>query len=167
MRGKAAPGPALSDRALGRALLARQGLLEPYDLPLAEVIERIGAVQSQYWPAPPVALFSRMREVTVRQVHEALAAREPASGILIRGTLHLVSAREHPAYAAVTELAGTNDWRLFLPTSMGSLPPLDELRRDLHRFAEGGALSGAQIAEFIDRWLADESFQTRTRTSSI
>lgn len=55
------PEQGLDDRALNRALLARQGLLEPFDLPIAETVERIGAVQSQYWPAPPVALFSRMR----------------------------------------------------------------------------------------------------------
>ena len=46
---------------LNRALLARQGLLERLDAPLVEAVEAVGALQAQYWPAPPVALWSRVR----------------------------------------------------------------------------------------------------------
>jgi hypothetical protein len=51
----------LTSRALNRALLARQGLLEKWEIPLVEVVESIGALLAQYWPALPVALWSRPR----------------------------------------------------------------------------------------------------------
>ena len=41
----------MSDRALNRALLARQGLLEPVDAGLVDAVESIGAVQAQPWAA--------------------------------------------------------------------------------------------------------------------
>ena len=51
-----ASAPRLTLAALNRALLARQGLLEPLDLPVVAAVEAIGALQGQYWPALPVAL---------------------------------------------------------------------------------------------------------------
>src|ERR1700755_2276416 len=87
-----------TDRWLTRALLARQGLLEPFDASVVEVVEAIGALQAQAWAAPPVALWSRMKAFETAQLHKALARRELVVGINLRATLHLVSAREHPAY---------------------------------------------------------------------
>src|SRR5580693_5758095 len=91
----------LSDRALGRALLARQGLLERFEAPLVEAVEAIGAMQGQAWTALPTGLWSRMASFEPRDLYGALERGELCWGIGIRGTLHLVSAREHPAYAAV------------------------------------------------------------------
>jgi winged helix DNA-binding protein len=89
----------LSDRDLNRALLARQGLLEPFDAPLVEVVERIGALQGQQYNALPVALASRMATFAPDDLYAALQAGDLVWGTGLRGTLHLVSAREHPAYA--------------------------------------------------------------------
>src|SRR3954464_15151380 len=100
-----------TDRRLNRALLARQGLLEPFDAPVVEVVEAIGALQAQAWAAPPVALWSRMKNFEIDQLHDALARRELIVGINLRATLHMVSAREHPAYHAVVEASGVTDWR--------------------------------------------------------
>jgi hypothetical protein len=50
----------LDPRALNRALLARQGLLDRLDEPLTPAVERIGALQAQHWPALPAALASRI-----------------------------------------------------------------------------------------------------------
>src|SRR5436305_1022821 len=98
--------PRLSLAALNRALLARQGLLEPLDLPVVAAVEAIGALQGQYWPALPVALWSRVKGFAAEDLYRALEARELLLGILLRGTIHLVSAREHPAYAAVVQESG-------------------------------------------------------------
>ena len=87
--------------ALNRALLARQGLLERLDAPLVEAVEAVGALQAQYWPAPPAALWSRVAGFDAEALYAALEEGELVTGTLLRATLHLVSAREHPAYAAV------------------------------------------------------------------
>src|SRR3954454_24171078 len=137
---------ASADRALNRALLARQGLLEPFDAPVVEVVEAIGALQAQAWAAPPVALWSRMKSFEIDQLHDALARRELVVGINLRATLHLVSAREHPAYHAVVEASGVTDWRRTKATSS------DELRAAVLGFA-GTPRTGEEIAAFADAWV--------------
>src|SRR3954452_16695112 len=135
-----------TDRSLNRALLARQGLLEPFDAPVAEVVEAIGALQAQAWGAPPVALWSRMRAFETAELYDALARRELVVGINLRATLHLVSAREHPAYHAVVEASGVTDWRRTKATSS------DELRDALLGFVETPR-TGEEIAAFADAWV--------------
>ena len=57
-----APGAALTKRALNRAALARQGLLEPMGrVPSADAVRRIGSLQAQHPEWPPVALAARVK----------------------------------------------------------------------------------------------------------
>src|SRR4051794_4697344 len=137
-----------TDRWLNRALLARQGLLEPFDAGVVEVVEAIGALQAQAWAAPPFALWSRMRAFAVDDLYDALARRELVTGINLRATLHLVSAREHPAYHAVAEGSGHTNWRRTKADSS------DELRVALLAFARSPR-SGEEIATFADAWVAE------------
>jgi hypothetical protein len=137
-----------TDRWLNRALLARQGLLERFDAPVVEVVEAIGALQAQAWSAPPFALWSRMRGFEASDLYAALARRELVTGINLRATLHLVSAREHPAYHAVTEASGVTDWRRTTAASS------DELRPALLGFAQTPR-SGEEIAAFAEAWVAE------------
>src|SRR3954464_8751549 len=135
-----------TDRRLNRALLARQGLLDPFDAPVVEVVEAIGALQAQAWAAPPIALWSRMRAFEAQDLYDALARRELVVGINLRATLPLVSAREHPAYHAVVEASGVTNWRRTKATSS------DELRDALLGFA-ATPRTGEEIAAFADAWV--------------
>jgi hypothetical protein len=137
----------MTERALNRALLARQGLLEPFDAPVVEVVEAIGALQAQAWAAPPVALWSRMRELSVEDLYGALERRELVTGISLRATLHLVSAREHPAYRALAE--AQTDWRR---TKAERTEEADGLRVALLDYAEEPR-SGDELAAFADAWV--------------
>jgi hypothetical protein len=137
--------------ALNRALLARQGLLDRLEVPTVEAVESIGALQAQYWPALPVALWSRVRGFAAEDLYRALERRELLIGILLRGTLHLVSAREHPDYAAVVEESGANDWR----RTKAALPPeAARLRADLLAYMESAPRSREEIAPFVEAFLA-------------
>jgi hypothetical protein len=136
-----------NDRSLNRALLARQGLLEPFDLPLVEVVEAIGALQAQAWAAPPFALWSRMKAFQVADLHAALARRELVVGINLRATLHLVSAREHPAYHAVVEASGMTNWRRTKAESS------DALRSALLAFMDTPR-TGEEVSAFAEEWVA-------------
>jgi hypothetical protein len=90
----------LTGRELNRALLARQLLLERRRLPVPKAIERLGALQAQWSPAPYVALWSRLDGFTIPQLERALARKSVVKATLMRSTLHLVSSADYPIYAA-------------------------------------------------------------------
>jgi hypothetical protein len=138
--------------ALNRALLARQGLLERLDAPLVDAVEQIGALQAQQWNAPPVALASRVEGFAIDQLHDALQRGRLLSGTLLRGTLHLVSAREHPAYAAIADAARAPFWRR---TKAEPGPGADALLDALRAYAGEQPRSGEDIAAFLEDWVAD------------
>jgi hypothetical protein len=138
----------LSLTALNRALLARQGLLERFDLALVETVEAIGALQAQHWPAPPVALWSRMKSFSPDDLYAALERGELLTGTLLRTTLHLVSAREHPAYAAVA--AEVADWRR---SKAAASDDAQRLLDDLVAHARRTARTSEDVAAFAEEWV--------------
>jgi Winged helix DNA-binding domain len=116
-----------------------------------EAVEAVGAVQAQHWPAVPVALWSRVSGFEAGELHAALERGDLVAGSLIRNTLHLVSAREHPAYAAVTAESGADDWRR---TKAEPGPEVEQLRKALLKHCRTPR-SGAEIAEFVEAWVAE------------
>lgn len=137
----------LSDQALNRALLARQGLLERKRAPLTDVVESIGAVQAQYWPAVPVALWSRMHDVSPAALYDALTDGELVTGQLIRGTLHLVTARQYPSYAAMAAESGVDRWHR---TKAEPTAGMDRIRRDMADYAGEQPRTNAELSAFIE-----------------
>ena len=101
-------------------------------------------------PALPVALWSRVRGFAAEDLYSALERRELVIGILLRGTIHLVSAREHPDYARIVEESGANDWRR---TSAELTPETARLRTEILAYMES-ARSREEVAGFIESWLA-------------
>src|SRR2546425_12445971 len=89
------PERILPTRELNRAWLARQFLLERSSLPLVQTIERIGGLQTQYAPSGYVGLWSRMRTFRRDALTAALEQRRVIQGTLLRGTIHMVSARDY------------------------------------------------------------------------
>jgi hypothetical protein len=143
----------LSDADLNRALLARQGLLERLDLPVVEAAEAIGAIQAQHWPAPRAALWTRVADFAADDLWAALDRRELVSGTLLRGTIHVVSAREHPAYAAVAEASGALDWRRVDTTEAPSHAELELPAAVAARCAE--PRSADDLVAFVEAWVED------------
>ncbi len=107
----AVDAPVLTLRELNRATLARQMLLERASLPVVTAIERLAALQAQWAPSPYLALWSRMENFereslwsAIEKKHTVIRAR------LMRGTLHLVSARDFYAYAVATQDLQRGAW---------------------------------------------------------
>jgi hypothetical protein len=69
-------------------------LLERADLDAVTAIERLAGMQAQYSPSPYIGLWSRVRDFKREELEAALAAHLVYKATLMRGTLHLVSARE-------------------------------------------------------------------------
>jgi hypothetical protein len=142
----------LTTTALNRALLARQGLLERIGGPLPKAVEAIGPLQAQQYNAVPVALASRVEGFEPSQLHDALQDGKLLLGTLLRGTLHVVSVREHPAYAAIADAARDPFWRR---TKADPGPGIDALLTALREHATESPRSGEEIAAFLEAWVAD------------
>ncbi len=87
--------PTLTERALNRALLDRQMLLERSDRPIERVVERMGGIQMQYAPAGYIGVWSRMRDFTRPMLTRALEERRLVQATLMRATIHTVSAADY------------------------------------------------------------------------
>jgi hypothetical protein len=103
MKKAAVDAPLLTLRELNRATLARQLLLERAALDVVTAVERLAALQAQWSPSPYVALWSRLRRFTRQRLWSAIERRRIVRARLMRGTLHLVSARDFYAYAVATQ----------------------------------------------------------------
>ena len=84
----------LSQRALNRATLARQCLLERASAPAIDMIEHLGGMQSQAPLAPYVGLWTRLQDFTPDELSALTEQREVVRLHLMRNTVHLVSARD-------------------------------------------------------------------------
>jgi hypothetical protein len=95
----------LTRRELNRALLARQMLLERRKMTPAAAIEALVGMQAQWAPAPYVGLWSRLEGFRREQLERAILAGKVLKPTVMRGTLHLVTARDYPTfYAALRDM---------------------------------------------------------------
>ncbi|MFE7189350.1 winged helix DNA-binding domain-containing protein [Kitasatospora sp. NPDC057541] len=85
----------LGPRALGRALLARQHLLERSAATPADMIEHLGGLQAQAAPQPPyLGLLARLDGFTPEALTGLIETRRVVRIALQRGTIHLVTAED-------------------------------------------------------------------------
>jgi hypothetical protein len=92
------PERVLSSRELNRALLARQHLLERAPLSVAGMLEHLAGMQAQEPQAPFVGLWSRIRDFDPHELDGLLERREAVRIMLMRATVHLVTARDCLAF---------------------------------------------------------------------
>ncbi|HEV7496170.1 winged helix DNA-binding domain-containing protein [Baekduia sp.] len=84
----------LDAHALNRALLARQWLLEPRRATALEAIEQLVGLQAQDVKAPYFQLWARLVDFGPQELSMLLEQRAAVRIVLMRGTIHLVSARD-------------------------------------------------------------------------
>ncbi|HUQ42006.1 MAG TPA: winged helix DNA-binding domain-containing protein [Candidatus Limnocylindrales bacterium] len=90
----------LTARELNRAVLARQLLLRRADVSVPAALESICGVQDQYAPNGYIRLWSCVQDFAREDLTRALVRRSVVQGTLMRGTIHLVSARDYPIFVA-------------------------------------------------------------------
>jgi uncharacterized protein YcaQ len=95
----------LTLRELNRATLARQLLLERKTLSPLTAIERVAGLQAQWPPSPYIGLWSRVVGFKRETLERALRRGDVLKPTVMRGTLHLITARDYPLfYAALRDM---------------------------------------------------------------
>jgi hypothetical protein len=84
----------LSLRALNRATLARQLLLSRSPMSALDAIEHLVGMQAQAPSAPYYGLWSRLDGFTGEELSGLLTSRKAVRIVLMRGTIHLVTAKD-------------------------------------------------------------------------
>jgi len=115
----------LSLARLNRATLARQLLLERTEIPVLDAIEKLCGIQAQEAKPPFLGLWSRVAGFRRDELHTLLHTRAAVRATFLRGTLHVLSARDYAAFRAVIQPVLTEGQRAALKTRSAGL---DETR---------------------------------------
>ncbi|MFE2867187.1 winged helix DNA-binding domain-containing protein [Embleya sp. NPDC059259] len=94
------PTTILDNRALNRATLARQLLLDRAELPVSDAVSHLGGLQAQEPQEPFVGLWSRLHAFDPATLSDLLIGRDVVRTHLMRRTVHLVTAADALAWRA-------------------------------------------------------------------
>ncbi len=142
----------LGQDALNRALIERQLLRERADPSALATIEHLFGIQAQEPKSPYVALWTRVQDFDPRALEDLLTGRQVVRMLLMRGTIHLVSARDALGLRPLTQLK--------LDRELQSGPFAKRLRGlDFAEIAE----AGRKILEDTPQGTADAGKQLRER----
>lgn len=106
-----ATGETLTLRELNRATLARQSLLERADTTALAAVEQLVGVQAQEARPPFLGLWSRIADFQADELHTLLHKRAVVRATFLRGTLHVLSAKDYVAFRAVLQPVLTDAMR--------------------------------------------------------
>jgi hypothetical protein len=90
----------LSIRALNRATLARQFLLERAGVPALDAVTHLGGLQAQEPQEPFIGLWSRLRDFDPAALGDLMTGRQVVRTHLMRRTVHLLTADDALAWRA-------------------------------------------------------------------
>jgi hypothetical protein len=159
-----APPAPLTARHLGRATLARQGLLEPITAPADEAVARLGSLQAQHPEWPPVALAARAGAAGTADLAGALDRREVVRSSLMRITIHVVAAVDLWPMFTVMRPLRLAQWRLLLKADPHD-SPLGRRMTAAHEVAIAALRERPRSSLELDRLMAAEVGHKATATS--
>jgi winged helix DNA-binding protein len=146
----------VTTRALNRALLARQGLLERHPPGIARALERAGGIQAQYAPSMYTGVWSRMEGLERAALTRALERGTVVQATLMRSTIHLVSARDFWPFADGVRRSRREWWRRVTTDrpSDAAMRAAAERLREAFASADGGVLRRAEIEALLGKPVA-------------
>lgn len=158
----------LDQRALNRALLARQHLLARADIHVPQALDRLIALQAQAAAAPYFALWTRLKRFAPQDLSARLEDLSVARGTLMRGTLHVATAAD---FAAIRPLIQRGLDRVLTEGSVHgrALAGLDQSKitkvaRDLLR---QGPLTASQLRDALATHWPDRDAQALAMAARV
>jgi hypothetical protein len=157
----------LSLRALGRATLARQLLLERAAMPALDAVRHLVGLQAQVPLNPYTGLWSRLEGFRPEELSELLETRRVVRIVVMRGTLHLVTADDalvlRPLVQPILDKELANHPDYGPPTRDVDFGPVLGFARALvaERPHSGGELRAAMAERFPEHDAASLAFACR------
>lgn len=149
----------LSTRELNRALLARQLLLERERKPAKDVIEHLVGMQAQEPKDPYVALWSRIDAFDPMELEKMVAGRKAVRIIVMRGTIHLLTARDCLEIRPLMQPTLTRHGDNVLATSLREVDP-DELAETARAIVEERPHTYVELGRALgERWPSVDPFE--------
>jgi Winged helix DNA-binding domain len=143
------PAKVLSSRELGRATLARQLLLERHELGAAEAVGRVGGMQAQE-PGPPyVGLWSRLEGFEAAELESAIEARQVVRATAMRGTVHLLPARDYTRLQSAIAEALEGDMARYLVKRLEGVDVAALVEDGRGLFAKEESMSAAALRDAL------------------
>jgi Winged helix DNA-binding domain len=147
----------LSDRALNRALLARQLLLErSSDISVAGAVAHLVGLQAQAITPPYYGLWSRLADFDPHELGRLLTDREVVRMTLMRGTVHLVTVDDALSLRALIQQVIERGFGGVFRRRIDGVDP-EALSRAIREICDSAPLTGRGIAkELVARGLGDD-----------
>lgn len=138
----------LSLKALNRATLARNFLLERESHGIHETVSRLVGMQAQSSAAPFIGLWSRLAAVERQQIAAAIDDRSLVKATWIRGTLHLCTAEDYLHFRTTLQSMLSAGWAT-MSKDRGSAFDLNEMIRAVTEFVQETPRTFAEISDFL------------------
>jgi hypothetical protein len=159
-------GEVLGPRALNRALLARQLLLERVSMPAVDGLERLVGLQAQATGPPPyVGLWTRLVKFDPAELADLIVNRRVVRIALRRGTIHAVSARDALTLRPLLQPL-FDRWVRQVAVRLDGVPP-DAIAQAARGLLEDEPLTFAELGRRLgERWPeADAAAWARSRAA--
>ncbi|ONI88943.1 hypothetical protein ALI144C_05380 [Actinosynnema sp. ALI-1.44] len=142
----------ISSRALNRATLARQMLLERSDMPVLDAIEHLVGLQAQTTHSWYHGLWTRLNDFDPHALSKLLADREVVRMVLMRSTIHLVTARDSLALRPLLQIVSERSTASVYGRNIPDLDK-DELIAEGRRLLDEKPMTFTELGQrMAERW---------------
>ncbi len=135
----------LTARALNRALLARQLLLERAEVSIPDALERLAGIQNQYAPNAYIRLWSCVAGFGRRDLTAAYEDGSVVQGTLMRGTIHTVRREDYRLLLGAVQRS-IREWAAKATKAPATLDRSDAVARVRAALADGPVKRPALLA---------------------